>query len=114
MRLSCIVVGFFPILALLSAEPLKLLEPYQSIVELARGAPVEFSADALLRVVESGKIVDPEAKIDLVEQAFRLAASAKFKVRMRKLPGSMADTRSSYLGSAYDLKLDVLSLQSRA
>lgn len=114
MRLFRIVVCFLATVALLSAEPLKLPEPYQSIVELARGTPVEFSADALLRVVESGKIADREAKIELVEQAFRLAASAKFKVRMRKLPGSMADTRSSYLGNAYDLKLDVVSLQSRA
>jgi hypothetical protein len=108
-----IILAIFGTL-LLTAEPLKLPEPYQSIVDLAHAAPPEFAADALLRVVESGKIADPEARRDLVTQAFRLAASAKFKVRMRGLPGGIADTRSGYLGQAYDLKLDALSLQSRA
>ena len=36
----------------------KLPEPYLSIVELAHSAPPEFAADAMLRVVESGKIAD--------------------------------------------------------
>jgi hypothetical protein len=99
---------------LLSAETPKLPEPYQSIVELSHGAPPEFSADALLRLVESGKIADREAKLGLLQEAFQLAAASKFKVRMRKLQGSIPDTRSAYLGNAYDLKLDVLSLQSRA
>ena len=108
-----IILAIFGTL-LLTAEPLKLPEPYQSIVDLAHSAPPEFAADALLRVVESGKISDPEARRDLVTQAFRLAASAKFKVRMRALPGSLVDTRSGYLRQAYDLKLDALSLQSRA
>ncbi|HEV2689819.1 MAG TPA: hypothetical protein VGV35_14755 [Bryobacteraceae bacterium] len=109
-----IPICVFLILALLSAETPKLPEPYQSIAELARGAPVEFAADALLRLVESGKIGNQDAKGELVSEAFRLAAAAKFKVRMRKLPGSIPDTRSSALSNAYDLKLDVLSLQSRA
>src|SRR5450432_753900 len=97
---------------LLSAETSKLPEPYQSIVELSRSVPPEFAADALLRVVESGKIVDAAAKRGLVEQAFRQAAMVKFPVRMRGIAGSLVDTRSGYLSRAYDLKLDSLSLQS--
>jgi hypothetical protein len=92
----------------------KLPEPYQSIVELAHSAPPEFAADALLRVEESGKVADRNVRRDLTEQAFRLAGSAKFPVRMRGVPGSTMDTRSGYLSQAYDLKLDALSLQSRA
>src|SRR5256885_15924312 len=101
MRLACL----FFMAVLLSAEPPKLPEPYQSIAEQAHSVSPEFAADALLRVVESHKITNAEAQRDLVEQAFRLAASAKFHVRMRGLPGSMVDTRSGYLSKAYDLKL---------
>jgi len=92
----------------------KLPEPYLSIVELAHSAPPEFAADAMLRVVESGKIADRNLRRDLAEQAFRLAGSAKFPLRMHGVPGSTVDTRSGYLGKAYDLKLDALSLENRA
>ena len=114
MRVVRIVLRPLILVSLLAAETPKLPEPYQSIADLAGGAPVEFAADALLRLVESGKIADKDAKIQLVTDAFHLAASAKFKVKMRRLPGSIADTRSGYLASAYDLKLDAMSLQSRA
>ncbi len=65
-------------------------------------------------MVESGKLADKDARRALVEQAFRLAASAKFSVRMDGLPGTATDTASGSLSQAYALKLDVLSLQSRA
>jgi hypothetical protein len=104
---------FFVATLILGGAP-NLPQPYQSIVELAQSAPPEFAADALLRVVESGKVADVNTRRDLVEQAFRLAASAKFPVRMRGVPGSTVDTRSGNLSQAYDLKLDALSLQSRA
>ena len=108
-----------PILVLLfagflQAETPKLPEPYRSLVELAQAAPPEFAADAMLRVAESGQIKDPDAIRDLVEQAFRMAAGATFRVRMRGVPGTTTDTRSGLLSQAYDLKLDALSLQSRA
>lgn len=98
----------------LFADPVKLPEPYQSIVELAHAAPPEFAADALLRVAEFGKLTDRDAKRNLIEQAFQLAGGAKFPMRMRGVPGSTLDTRSGYLSEAYNLKLDALSLQSRA
>jgi len=100
--------------ALFSAEPPKLQEPYQSIVNLTAAAPPEFAADALLRVVEWGKLADQNARRTLIEQAFHLAGSAKFAVRMEGLPGATGDTLSSSLSHSYALKLDVLSLQSRA
>ncbi len=110
MRLAAL----FLIAVLLRAEPPKLPEPYRSIAEQAHSVSPEFAADALLRIVESHKITDVEAQRDLVEQAFRLAGSAKFRLRMRNLSGAMVDTRSGYLSKAYDLKLDALSLASRA
>src|SRR5260370_18634702 len=110
MRLTCL----FLIASLLPAEPPKCPEPYQSIAEQAHSVSPEFAADALLRVMESHKITNRAAQRDLVEQALRLAGSGKFHLRMRGLPGSMVDTRSGYLSRAYDLKLDALSLASRA
>lgn len=97
-----------------AAENLKLAEPFQSIVDLASSAPPELAADALLRIVESGKLKDENARRQLVEQAFQLAASAKLPVRMVGVPGTTTDTASGSLNQAYGLKLDALSLQSRA
>jgi hypothetical protein len=97
-----------------NAEIAKLPEPYQSIAELARGAPPEFTADALLRIIELGRLPDPNARRDLIEEAFRIAAAAKFPARMHGLPGTTTDTASGSLSRAYDLKLDALSLESRA
>ena len=95
------------------AEP-KLPEPFRSISDLAGAAPPEFTADALLRIVESGKLADQNARRELIDHAFQLAASAKFPVRMVGVTGTTTDTASGSLNQAYDLKLDVLSLQSRA
>jgi len=98
----------------LPAEIAKLPEPYQSLAELARGAPPEFTAVALLRMVEQGKPDDRDARRDLIEEAFRAAAAAGFPVRMQGLPGILNDTASGSLSRAYALKLDALSLESRA
>jgi hypothetical protein len=97
-----------------SAETPKLVEPYRSLVELAHATPPEFAADAMLRLVESGKIADRDARRDLIEQAFALSRAGRFPVRMRGVPGTTVDTRSGFLSQAYDLKLDALSLESRA
>lgn len=97
-----------------AAENVKLPEPFRSIADLAAAAPPEFAADALLRIVESGKLKDQNARRQLVEQAFQLAASAKLPVHMIGIPGTTTDTASGSLNQAYKLKLDALSLQSRA
>src|ERR1700689_3220648 len=80
------------------AEIGKLPEPYQSLAELARGAPPEFTADALLRIIEQareqGKRADRAPRRDLIEEAFRSAAAARFPVRMQGLPGTTSDTAS--------------------
>ena len=96
------------------AQKPQLPEPYQTLAGLANAAPPEFAADTLLRIVESGQVADREVKRDLLEQAFRLATAATFPVRKRSWPGTFTDTRSGSLSQAYELKLDTLSLQSRA
>lgn len=99
---------------LFAAENKKLPEPYQTISDLASAAPPEFAGDALLRIAESGKLPDKNARMQLIEQASQLAVSAKFPVRMQGVQGTTTDTASGSLGQAYALKLDALSLQSRA
>jgi hypothetical protein len=96
------------------AETPELPEPFHSIVELANAAPPEFAADALLRIVESNKLADKDARRELVDKAFQLAGAAKFPVRMMAVPAGNTDTRSASLNQAYTLKLDLLSLESRA
>src|SRR5580700_10093812 len=110
LRLSALLL----IPTLFAAEPAKLPEPFQSISDLAGAAPPEFTSDALLRIVESGKLADKAARRELVEHAFQLAASAKFPVQMQAGQGTTTDTRAGSLSDAYALKLDTLSLQSRA
>ncbi|MGB6945633.1 MAG: hypothetical protein WBE37_24760 [Bryobacteraceae bacterium] len=110
MRLAVLLL--VPLLLL--GEPAKLPEPFRALSDLAGAAPPEFGADALLRIVELGKLADKSARKQLIEQAFQLAISAKFPVRMEGLGGTTTDTASGSLSQAYALKLDVLSLQSRA
>ncbi len=116
MRLAAalllIPAAFIPILP--GAEPAKLPEPFRSLSDLAGAAPPEFAANALLRMVESGKLADKNARRALVEQAFGFAASAKFTVKMEGVQGATTDTLSGSLHQAYALKLDILSLESRA
>jgi hypothetical protein len=100
--------------SLCAAETPPLPEPYLSIVALARSTPPELAADAMLRVLESGQIADKDAARDLAEEAFELAGGAHFPVRRRAFAGSLTDTRQGYLNEAYALKLDALSLQTRA
>ena len=110
MRIVCILLS----LSLLAAEPPKLPEPYRALVELAHATPPEFAADTLLRVVESGKIHDRESLASLTEEAFRLAAAAQFRLPRRAISPNLGDTRTGNLDRAYRLKLDALTLQSRA
>lgn len=107
-------VALLLIPAIFAAEPAKLPEPFQSLADLATAAPPEFTADALLRIVESGKLSDRNAQRDLIERAFNAAGSAKFAVSMVGLTGTTTDTASGSLSQAYALKLDAFSLQSRA
>src|SRR5258706_7671211 len=83
------------------------------IVELARGAPAEFFADAVVRVIQAGKIPQRDAQVELLEEAFSVAAGAKEPLRLIGLPGTPPDTREIYRSLAAGSGLDALSLQAR-
>jgi hypothetical protein len=99
-----------------NAQVPKIPEPYRALADLARSAPPEFTADALLHIVEQSdqSRLDKNARRELIEEAFRAASTAKFPVRMQGVAGTTTDTASGSLSRAYDLKLDALSLESRA
>jgi hypothetical protein len=97
-----------------SAQRPKLPPDLQPVADLAMSAPPEFAADALLRIAASGRVSDRDARRNLIETAFHIAARAQHPVKLVAAPGTAADTRSGYLAGALRLNLDALSLQSRA
>lgn len=97
-----------------AAERPKLPPEIQSLVDLAGSAPPEFAADALLRIVESGRVENRDWKRELLRQAFDVAGRAQQPIRRVPIPGSQADTRSGARGAAMKLGLDALSLECRA
>jgi len=92
----------------------KLPPEAQAIMGLAYASPPEIAADAFLRIAESGKIADRESKLQLIDQAFDMAASARDRFRRRHITGAPADSRSGAIDRAARLGLDTLSLRVRA
>src|ERR1700685_3551217 len=86
--------------------------PPDPLIGQAQAAPPEFAADALLRVAEKTKLT-PEGKIELLEEAFRLAQSAHFPIPYRSFRAE-SDSLAATRNQAYRLHLDTLSLQVRA
>ncbi len=86
--------------------------PQDPLIGQAHAAPPEFAADALLRIAENAKL-SPAAKIELIEEAFRLAQSAHFPMPFRSFR-SEYDSSAAVLNQAYRLHLDAQSLQTRA
>lgn len=85
----------------------------ENLVNAARVAPPEFAADVLLQLVEAKRVSDREWRRELLEEAFRLAGRGATPFP-RDYAGDTMDTREGYASLASDLKLDALSLQSRA
>jgi hypothetical protein len=83
------------------------------VIELARSAAPEFFADTVVKVVEAGRIPSIPLQVEILEEAFGAASSAREPVRLMAIPGTPPDTRAIYRGKAGDLGLDALSLQSR-
>lgn len=92
----------------------KIPDEFRPLVELARSAPPEFGADALLRLVASGKLRQRDLSLDLLQEAFETAGRAQHPVRMVRMQGLPPDTHASYVFGAGQVKLDALSLQCRA
>jgi hypothetical protein len=85
------------------------------IIELAQGAPAEFSARALLRVANSPRLRDKTWKREILEQAFQNASAARNPIRKQIMEGpSTAGSRTAMTSQAAALGLDRLTLQTKA
>ena len=83
------------------------------MVATARSAPPEIFADAIVRLVEGGRIASIEWQKILLQEAFTSAQQAHEPVRLIAVAGLAADTRPSFRARAGDLQLDALSLEAR-
>ncbi len=79
---------------------------------MARTAPPEFGADALITLVESGVIADHRAQRDLLDEAFAMAGNAQEKIALKR--GSGDSPITSALHGAFRNGVDQASLRSRA
>ena len=114
---TCLWPAFIALLAVGQSFPgadLKLPPNLRPLVNTAFAAPPEFAANALLRIVEAGKVDDKQTRTELIERAFRLAASAHEPYRQAALSGVVQDYRNSIRANAYSLQLDRVSLQTWA
>lgn len=82
------------------------------VVDMARHAPGEFCADALIRVAALDK-VDKATRIQLLEEAFRCAAGAQQPFKRQPSILKVAGT-AGILKHVYQQDLDALSLRLRA
>jgi hypothetical protein len=90
----------------------KLPPDLDRIVQLANATPPEFTADALLRVAVQTRVVK-SLRIGLIDRAFHIAIGAQFPAPLIA-DTTFADTGSAMIAAAAKLKLDTLSLQTRA
>jgi hypothetical protein len=86
----------------------------EALIDQAQAVPPEFGAEALLRVVESGRISDPVLFRKLIESSFEKAAAAREPVARKVLPAFKGANLPSLRAEGYALGLDRLSLQTRA
>ena len=101
---------FFPFLPLYAGAPSPA--EVQALVDTARGAPAEFAADALLRVAGLDKL-DKAYRMELLEDAFRLAAGAQQPLK-RRPAFFQFEGQTGFLERAWSQDLDAMSLRMRA
>ncbi|MGC1587827.1 MAG: hypothetical protein WA791_19365, partial [Rhodomicrobium sp.] len=83
---------------------------FADLADRARAQPAEFAADALLRIAGAPGVTDAAWKRDVIEDAFRLAASAQQPLARRNWTGKPGNP----FDKAYAQGLDALTLQSKA
>ncbi len=93
--------------ALFFTSVLLAADPVAQITALADQVAPELGADALLRLIEKGRIVGLPAQKKLIARAHELARLAKDPVRRLPIPG-LGPTKAD------DVALDRLSLEARA
>src|SRR2546429_6760504 len=67
----------------------------ENLVDLAPSAPAEVAADVLLVIASSNEVTDKQRKIELLEDAFRIAANVREPVKQRSW-SLLVDTRAGF------------------
>jgi acetyl esterase/lipase len=82
------------------------------LIDELRVTPPEFAASGMIRISGHPE-VDNEWKTELLEEAFRTAFKAEQPCKMRFIlqGAGLRESRPGYMGLAYDMRLDRLSLQ---
>ena len=83
-----------------------------AVSALARKAPPEFAADAMIRLASNEKL-DSRTRVKLLTEAFRQAAGAQHQLKLRASI-TRAGGAGGFLERAYQQDLDALSLRLRA
>jgi acetyl esterase/lipase len=96
------------------AEPVKGRDTeIVKLIDELRVTPPEFAASSMIKLSAHPEI-DREWKVEILEEAFRIAFNAQHPVKMKYLGKFHVDTRTGYKSMAFDLKMDRLSLQLSA
>lgn len=96
------------------AAPVKGRNPeIVKLIDELRVTPPEFAADSMIKLSAHPEI-DNAWKVEILEEAFRIAFQAQHPYRMKYLGKFHVDTRTGYKSMAFDLKMDRLSLQLSA
>src|SRR5262245_46885377 len=80
------------------------------LIEELRVSPPEFAADSMIKLTPHPEI-DDDWKVEILEEAFKIAFGAQRPYKMKYLDNLPTETRTGYQGMAFDLKMDKLSLQ---
>ncbi|HWP43257.1 MAG TPA: hypothetical protein VNO14_08495, partial [Blastocatellia bacterium] len=83
------------------------------LIGTAHSTPPEFAADMLITIADSTKVTEAAWKKELLLEAFRVAANCQYRMAQKSVGPYPVDTRAGYLGQAFRLKLDTLSLRCR-
>jgi len=102
------------LLPALGSVMLQAASEVEKLIDGSRALAPEFAADVLLRIAEKSKWVpSQEERIQLVEEAFHLAAHAQMAWPLHGR-GFHTDTRPGWRQFASDTGLNSLDLQTRA
>ncbi len=100
-------------LAILALLPTLAAGQPPDLIDLARQAPPEFFADAVIKLVEAGKAPDAVQRRSLLIEAFDAAKHSQERMRLVAMPGLPSDSRAGLRDAAAMLGLDAYSLEAR-
>jgi hypothetical protein len=113
---SCRTLPFLVLASALWLGAAERSKEIRTLVDAAPVAPPELAADILIRIVESGRVADPAWRLEILDQAFHLAAAAKypFALSAASAVGMNTDSDAGVRHAALDANVDALSLRCRA